>query len=502
MDLRPGSTVKNGEEDLEIVDYIGQGSFGLVFKARSKDDKLFAIKTISTAYLDDESLRALQNEGALASGIRDANVLTIHFFHDGSLFPELPPYLVADYADSGTLEDLIRGRNELFSREDLMAMFVQLAGGMRAINGKLVHRDVKPDNVLVDDGKLKIADFGLSKVVDAATRSSAHTFKGTNHIMYCAPEAWIGQANTMAMDMYSMGIVFYRLATLQHPYDVDRKREPVGAWRDAHMTQVARDPRTINAAIPFSVAQTILKMMAKRPQDRYSTWDQVLDALGEASGTGTVDAGADHVGPLLEKVLSRKLHEEEALLAEKRKRDDAREIQSRVGFAFEELKRDVMNFIDEFNKKSEFAKLKVVDATAADGNGGEYSFRVVSNQPVKIEWDRPYVLVEASANDASWSIPHDARHLIAAGVLAANSGRGFNVLLLAESDADLYGRWHVLVSRPNPLFNRDPAALDPQAFRSAELGNQLPNIGALHTYQMKLEPWDRKFAAEVIGFIL
>lgn len=497
MDLRPGSTVRDARGELHIIDYLGQGSFGLVFKARNEAGKLFAVKTISTAYLDDDQLRALQNEGNLATGIRDPNVLTVHFFHDGSLYPDLPPYLVADYANSGTLEDLIRGRKSPFGSEDLNSMFVQLANGMKAVNARLVHRDVKPDNVLVHDGKLKIADFGLSKIVDALTRSSGQTFKGVNHIMYCAPEAWLGQANTIAMDMYSMGIVFYRLAAGQHPFEIDQRCEPISAWREAHMSRVALDPRKLNPALTFSTAQMILKMMAKRPEDRYTSWEEVLHSL---AGTETSHAAAtpDHIGPLLEKVLERKLSDDEARLAEERKQAETLEIGGRIRFAFGELKREIVSVIAEFNTKSEFVKLKIkeMNRTSAD------EFHIVSDRPVKIAWDRPYVVVEVTANDGGWSLPLEQRRVIAAGKAATNGERGVNLLLLAENEADLFGTWYVLSSRPNPLFNRDRSAADPHAFSDTELAAQLPNIGSLHTYQMKLTKWDRQVIAEVIGYIL
>lgn len=68
--------------------------------------------------------------------------------------------------------------------------------------------------------------------------------------------------------------------------------------------------------------------------------------------------------------------------------------------------------------------------------------------------------------------------------------------------ADLYGAWYVLTSRPNPLFNEDPAAPDPRAFHRSELPAQLPNNGAMHMYQMKLTKWEKKVITDVIGYIL
>src|SRR5438445_209593 len=86
--------------------------------------------------------------------------------------------MISDFADSGTLDDLLRSRTEFFSPAELSEMFDQLAAGMTAVNEKLVHRDIKPDNILIHAGTLRIADFGLSKIVGAATRAASATSGG------------------------------------------------------------------------------------------------------------------------------------------------------------------------------------------------------------------------------------------------------------------------------------------------------------------------------------
>ena len=119
---------------------------------------------------------------------------------------------------------------------------IDIAQGVRAINERLIHRDIKPDNILIDDTHLKIGDFGISKVIDEQTRTM--TFKGGQHIFYMAPEGWEGQTNTFKLDVYSVGLVFYEILTLNHPLrqfvpDPNDWRD----WQKAHLFSACPDIR-------------------------------------------------------------------------------------------------------------------------------------------------------------------------------------------------------------------------------------------------------------------
>jgi serine/threonine protein kinase len=290
MNIRPGDTVLGNTESetYEVIKPIGSGQFGIVYELKSPSGDSFALKTIVTAWLNPSALNTLINEGHLAMEIQHPHVLRVFFFNDGKQYAQLPPYMIMEFADGGTLEDMLDHRRSdrvQFEQHELVDMFRQLALAMRAINAKLVHRDIKPSNILLCDRQLKVSDFGLSKVVGSATRS--HTFKGINHIRYCAPEAWQLEKNTASMDMYSMGIVFYELATLAFPYDVQDKGDVVQSWKNAHMTQASKDPREHNGQLSPVTAQIIEKMISKRPKDRYQSWDEVLLRLEESEFPGT-----------------------------------------------------------------------------------------------------------------------------------------------------------------------------------------------------------------------
>lgn len=359
MDLRAGDQVFGSSEDeqYEIVRPIGSGAFGIVYEVRDAHGNSFALKTMTTAWLDAEALNALVNEGQLATEIEHENVLNVLYFHDGKQYPRLPPYMLMEYADGGTLRDLLNERQakgQHFSRDELRAILLQLARGMKAVNAKLVHRDIKPDNVLIKNDVLKISDFGLSKVVGAATRS--HTFKGIQQIKYCAPEAWRLDENTPAMDMYSMGLVFYEIATLQYPYQVNATGDLIDAWRKAHLTQLPTDPRTYNSTLDLELAQVIMKMISKRAGDRYASWDEVIERI---EGASEMSHTKRDIQSLVERAVESWRETEKARLKAEERAREQKEYEDIIEYCFSEILNAARETMEAFNRTSEYVKLRV-----------------------------------------------------------------------------------------------------------------------------------------------
>lgn len=209
-----------GSETYTISDFLGRGAFGEVYRATGQvTGAVIAVKLLPLAGIGDETgRRALLNEMKAAREINHTNVVRVLHVDEGSI-ESIGPYACMEYVSGGTLASLLRAQKKASSRIPLaraLEMMIDIAQGLRAINERLIHRDIKPDNILIDGKALKIGDFGISKFIDESTRSQ--TFKGGQHVAYMAPEGWTYSKNTHKIDVYAVGIVFLEILTSEHPF--------------------------------------------------------------------------------------------------------------------------------------------------------------------------------------------------------------------------------------------------------------------------------------------
>jgi len=475
MDIRPGDYVFGPEENnsYKVLQPIGNGNFGIVYEVEGPSKEHFALKTINTAWLDQDNLKALINEGQLAVEINHPNVLEIIYFHDGHKHTELPPYMLMELADGGTLQNILeqkRNNKQYFSNEEIRAMMFDLANGMKVINEKLIHRDIKPDNILIKNEVLKIADFGLSKVIDAATRTQ--TFKGIQHIMYASPEVWMQEKNTIAMDIYSMGIVYYEIATLKHPYQVRENGEIVEAWKNAHLTEVPVDPRKYNPNIDLGLMQIILKMISKPVNDRYNSWAEIISRI--ESGSDIKENPYD-VSNLVERALKTKRSEEEARMKEEAEARKRKEQEGIVNFSFNEILNATKQIVETFNEKYEFSKLKLESP-------GSLIFNIFVN-------GKPQKVVKVLVNVLFDSATIDGKDIKAWGYVKAPSGRGFNLVLATSGAEDIYGKWLTIKVFHNSLYGTNDGRPEPFPFELTELPEEIVMIKGIHIYKVEIKPF-------------
>lgn len=488
MDIRPGDIIY-GTDNREFVvkDIIGNGNFGIVYEIHDREGNKYALKTLITAFLDSHSLKALVNEGKQAVRLKDDNVLDVLFFHDGNLYSNLPPYIIMEYANSGTLQEFIDNRrkdNQLLTSDELREIYLQLSRGMEAINSVIVHRDIKPDNILISNNLLKIADFGLSKIVGAATRNS--TFKGINHIRYCAPEAWNQEDNKMEMDVYSMGIVFYELATLKHPYYVNNSGDIVGMWKRAHLLDIPLSPDKINPNIDIRLSQMIMKMLSKRPNERYDSWKSIINIIMQVANSSIkINTSVKSLVKIANDNYYKTEQDKLKQLEEQAKRIEYIEL---IQFSINELRSSIESMTTDFNNVSENIKITVT------GLGEERTMKYNGqySEP-KFDFDiyradNINKSIEIAIKPVFENINFDNKILKAWGYAKAPSGIGFNLFLLAEND-DIYGSWMTLLNAHNPIATHTDNRPQPFPFDFKELPKEIIHMNSMHIYNTTKFPF-------------
>jgi serine/threonine protein kinase len=491
MDIRPGTILEGPDhKTITIESLLGRGGLGQVFKGRLSDATQVAVKTVLTALLDDDELKALQNEAQHAIGINHPNVVRVMYVNDGEATVGSPPYIVMEYVDGGTLRavtDTHQKARTNFSVDQLRAMYLQIASGMEAVNARIVHRDLKPENVLVDAGSggiLKIADFGLAKLVDAATRSI--TFKGWGTRPYQAPEAFENGPNTPAMDMYAAGVMFYELATLGLP--ITPKPGDLGpmAWRNAHLLSAPKDIRVVRPDLPIDLAQLVMLMLQKNPSKRPDSW---VTAAARLKGNRSAPDGPD-VSVLVNKATSTlvKATENEARAREAREREVERTALLEQAFA-EPI--DVLrSLVEAFNSASSIGKLQFRQSgpLKAEINSQPGHSRVVLEGRVLPDLDLRYdglirvigiAVVEPKPRPQSRADASRDRE----------SFGGFNVVYRVRTASERFGYWSQFRFEINPLM---PHATFPRWFAIDfhDLPHELQVIRAVGQYQHEEKPLD------------
>ncbi len=258
----------------EVSGVIGSGGMGVVLKAHDRTlDRVVAIKVLAPHLASSGSARRrFAREAKAAAAVLHPNVMAIHgVSNDGPL-----PYLVMPYVPGRSLQKRIDAEGPL-PLQDILRIGSQIAAGLAAAHEQgLVHRDIKPANIMLESGveRVAITDFGLARAVDDATMTRSGVIAGTP--LYMSPEQSRGEVIDMRSDLFSLGSVMYAMCTGHPPF---RAQTSFGVLRrisdDAH-----RPVRQINPDIPNWLEGIIDRLLAKDPDQRFSTAEEVAETLG------------------------------------------------------------------------------------------------------------------------------------------------------------------------------------------------------------------------------
>jgi len=272
------SDLPQSVDRFEVVRILGKGGMGTVYLARDQRlDRLVAVKVLHAEDLAAEDRRGrFMREARTAAAIRHPNVATIYEVGETG---EGVPFIVMEFCEGETLSQRMRRRP--IEAAEFLTIAKQIASGAAAAHeGGIVHRDLKSSNIMIEPtGQVKILDFGLAKSLPTQfarpSDSSSRRLFGTLH--YLAPEQVRGQPADERSDLFSIGIIFFQMATGQLPFNADAPLMVLEKIRDDEPEPfVARDP-----AFPAAATKIIGRLLKKNPVDRYQSAQDLLSDLND-----------------------------------------------------------------------------------------------------------------------------------------------------------------------------------------------------------------------------
>lgn len=257
----------------EVLELLGRGGFGIVLRAFDETlQRVVAVKVLAPELAATSPARKrFLREARASARIRHDNVVQVHAIEESPL-----PYLVMEYIPGDTLQQRMDAVGPI-SPEEAIRIGVQIARGLGAAHEKgIIHRDVKPGNVILEngpEGRAKLTDFGLARAADDGSLTQSGLVAGTP--LYMAPEQAYGEALDHRTDLFSLGTVLYAMVAGRPPFRAANSM--------AILKRVCEDtPRPIREIIPEVpqwLCDVIAKLHAKKPAERFQTAREVVEAL-------------------------------------------------------------------------------------------------------------------------------------------------------------------------------------------------------------------------------
>ena len=255
----------------ELQEVIGVGGMAVVYKAYDNiDDRIVAVKILKDEFLASEEFRRrFKNESKAIAVLSHPNIVKVY---DVSYGDKLQ-YIVMEYVEGITLKEYIEQQGVISWKETVHFTTQILRALQHAHDKGIVHRDIKPQNImLLENGTIKVTDFGIARFSRSETRTMTDTAIGSVH--YISPEQARGDITDDKSDIYSVGVVMYEMLTGQLPFQSDNSVSVA-------IMQLQTDPvkpREINSSIPEGLEQITMRAMQKNPKDRYqSAAEMILD---------------------------------------------------------------------------------------------------------------------------------------------------------------------------------------------------------------------------------
>ncbi len=275
--LEPGRVLGNRYEILKVL---GEGGMGAVYKVQDREVGGFAaLKVIRPEMANrPEVLQRFKQELILARQVTHKNVIRIHDLGEA----DGVKFITMDFVEGQDLSSMIRERGK-FEPEDAAGIIAQVCRALDAAHSEgVVHRDLKPQNIMLDtQGRVKVMDFGIARSTEA-TGGMTQTGALLGTPEYMSPEQAKGLHVDARSDIFSLGIIFYEMLTGKTPFHASTMMATI--FRRTQ--EKARPPIELEPTIPQQINDVVVKCLATEPEDRFQSASEILAALGREATTG------------------------------------------------------------------------------------------------------------------------------------------------------------------------------------------------------------------------
>ncbi|MFN8373528.1 MAG: serine/threonine-protein kinase [Anaerolineae bacterium] len=292
----------------QIVEQLGQGGMATVYKAYHPQlDRFVAIKSIHASLQEEQDFIArFQREAQIIAKLEHPNIVPVYDYSENNN----QPYIVMKFIDGHTLKDELDS-SKLTLKQVLHVMKAVSSALTYAHQKGVLHRDVKPSNVMIDRSNIAyVSDFGLARIITAGeTTLSANMMMGTPH--YMSPEQALHSDLDARADIYSLGVMLYEMVVGVLPFSGDT---PYAIIHE-HVYTPLPLPSRVNPDIPAQVEEVLLKVLAKNPEDRYDSavllvrdfWKAVVDANWDELRPDRVQIASDSLAKMRQDLSAKSL---------------------------------------------------------------------------------------------------------------------------------------------------------------------------------------------------
>lgn len=289
------TTRKLGKYD--IIERLGRGGMAEVYKGYHVNlDRYVAIKVLHAFLADDPEFKnRFHREAQNVARLKYPNIVQVYDFDFDSESESF--YMVMELIEGSTLKDLLfdlSGKGELIPLPEALRIVREAAGALAYAHSRgMIHRDVKPANLMVDshDNRVVLTDFGIAKIVIGAHFTASGGMVGTP--AYMAPEQGLGEAGDERSDLYSLGIILYQLLTNELPFDAEAPLAIILKHLNSPIPSVCEK----NPAYPKSLDTLVWRLLAKDPEDRYQTAQDLIADIERVERGENINEGLLAVVP-------------------------------------------------------------------------------------------------------------------------------------------------------------------------------------------------------------